>query len=134
MPLSDFFRVPKGSLKGPGGSFFRFSCPTINYLSNETNNKSFLQSVKSLSKKQGELSNNLALSGVLNSYLHTKIRYITKMSLWKAGQSFLAKIDYFIKVDHISKKLTLALFDIRPTTHLVCTLLFSHRSLLPKKG
>ena len=51
-----------------------------------------------------------------------KIRYITKMSLWKAGQSFLAKIDYFFKVDHISKKLTLALFDIRPTTHLVCTL------------
>ena len=44
------------------------------------------------------------------------------MSLWKAGQSFLAKIDYFFKVDHISKKLTLALFDIRPTTHLVCTL------------
>ena len=61
---------------------------------------------------------------VLNSYLHTKIQYITKMSRWKAGQSFLAKIDYFFKVDHISKKLTLALFDIRPTTLLVCTLVY----------
>ena len=45
------------------------------------------------------------------------------MSLWKAGQSFFAKIDYFFKVDHISKKMTRAFFDIRPTTHLVCTLL-----------
>ena len=59
---------------------------------------------------------------VLKTYLHMKIRCITKMSLWKAGQSFLAKIDYFFKVDHISKKLTLALFDIRPRTYLVCTL------------
>ena len=35
---------------------------------------------------------------------------------------FFAKIDYFSKVDHISKKLTRAFFDIRPTTHLGCTL------------
>ena len=54
--------------------------------------------------------------------LHMKIRNITKTSLWKAGQGFLAKIDYISKVEHICKKMALAFFDIRPTTHLVYTL------------
>ena len=71
---------------------------------------------------------------MLKTYLHTKIRYITKMSLWKAGQIFLAKIDYFLKVDHISKKLTLAFFDIRPTTHLLCTLVAVYAALFEKNS
>ena len=59
---------------------------------------------------------------VLYPNLHTKIRNITKTLLWKAGQGFLVKIDYISQVEHICKKMALAFFEIRPTTHLVCTL------------
>ena len=34
----------------------------------------------------------------------------------------MAKFDCISKVEHICQKMTLAFFDIRPTTHLVCTL------------
>ena len=116
--------APKGPPKGPCPSFFHFPCSIIKYLSNEANNKSFLQSIKNLLRKQGELSKNWLYLVSLYPYLHTKIRNIIKTSLWKAGQGFLAKFDCISKVEHICQKMTLAFFDIRPTTHLVCTLLF----------
>ena len=56
--------APKGPPKGPCPSFFHFSCSIIKYLSNEANNKSFLQSIKNLLGKQSELSWKLALFGV----------------------------------------------------------------------
>ena len=95
----------------------------MKYLLNYTNNKSFLQSIKNLLRKQGELSKNWLYLVSLYPYLHTKIRNITKTSLWKAGQGFLAKFDCISKVEHICQKMTLAFFDIQPSTHLVCTLL-----------
>ena len=117
-------RDPRGSPRAPILCFLVFHILPLDIFQIRPVTSFFSQTFKNYERNNVNYQIIQPSLVVLNPYLHTKIQYITKMSLWKAGQSFLAKIDYFFKVDHISKKLTLALFDIRPTTHLVCTLLY----------